>query len=177
MTFDIHREAEPHAGGSAFEPLTGAASRVKKSLRSRSGGLLTSTALVSVGFAFVAGSAAAQVPAGYAPAPAAVVSYVQLSNGSVLVQLANNQSLLVTSNNYFIDSAGVLYLSPSVGGNISGRERKVSLLCKETKRFPSLFKTLSTVTVTVTVSSCAFAEKAITNIPKASTNFFILILF
>ncbi len=110
MTFDIHREAEPHTGGSAFEPLTGAASRVKKSLRSRSGGLLTSTALVSVGFAFVAGSAAAQVPAGYAPAPAEVVSYVQLSNGSVLVQLANNQSLLVTSNNYFIDGAGVLYL-------------------------------------------------------------------
>ena len=120
MTFDIPREAEPHTGGSAFEPLTGAASRVKKSLRSRSGGLLTSTALVSVGFAFVAGSAAAQVPAGYAPAPAEVVSYVQLSNGSVLVQLANNQSLLVTSNNYFIDNAGVLYLSPSVGGNISG---------------------------------------------------------
>ncbi len=78
MTFDIHREAEPHTGGSAFEPLTGAASRVKKSLRSRSGGLLTSTALVSVGFAFVAGSAAAQVPDGYAPAPAEVVSYVQL---------------------------------------------------------------------------------------------------
>ena len=120
MTFDIHREAEPHTGGSAFEPLTGAASRVKKSLRSRSGGLLTSTALVSVGFAFVAGSAAAQAPDGYAPAPAEVVSYVQLSNGSVLVQLANNQSLLVTSNNYFIDGAGVLYLSPSVGGNISG---------------------------------------------------------
>ena len=115
MTFDIHREAEPHTGGSAFEPLTGAASRVKKSLRSRSGGLLTSTALVSVGFALVAGSAAAQAPEGYAPAPAEVVSYVQLSNGSVLVQLANNQSLLVTSNNYFIDSAGVLYLSPSVG--------------------------------------------------------------
>ena len=120
MTFDIHREAEPHTGGLAFEPLTGAASRVKKSLRSRSGGLLTSTALVSVGFAFVAGSAAAQAPDGYAPAPAEVVSYVQLSNGSVLVQLANNQSLLVTSNNYFIDGAGVLYLSPSVGGNISG---------------------------------------------------------
>ncbi len=120
MTFDIHREAEPHTGGSAFEPLTGAASRVKKSLRSRSGGLLTSTALVSVGFALVAGSAAAQAPEGYAPAPAEVVSYVQLSNGSVLVQLANNQSLLVTSNNYFIDNAGVLYLSPSVGGNIAG---------------------------------------------------------
>ena len=120
MTFDIHREAEPHTGGSAFEPLTGGASRVKKSLRSRSGGLLTSTALVSVGFALVAGSAAAQAPEGYAPAPPEVVSYVQLSNGSVLVQLANNQSLLVTSNNYFIDSAGVLYLSPSVGGNISG---------------------------------------------------------
>ena len=63
MTFDIHREAEPHTGGSAFEPLTGAASRVKKSLRSRSGGLLTSTALVSVGFALVADTGAARCAA------------------------------------------------------------------------------------------------------------------
>ena len=137
MTFDIHREAEPHTGGSAFEPLTGAASRVKKSLRSRSGGLLTSTALVSVGFALVAGSAAAQAPEGYAPAPAEVVSYVQLSNGSVLVQLANNQSLLVTSNNYFIDSAGVLYLSPSVGGNISGGGAPAGGTCTIVRGLPA----------------------------------------
>ena len=120
MTFDIHRDADPISGGSTLGPIEGAATKARRSLRSRSGGLLTSTALVGVGFAIFAGEAAAQVPAGYAPAPAEVVSYVQLSNGSVLVQLANNQSLLVTSNNYVIDSAGVLYLSPSVGGNIGG---------------------------------------------------------
>lgn len=119
MTSDIHPKAEPHDSGWAVEPFTGSALRVKKSLRSGSGGLLTSTALVSAGFALVTGSAAAEVPEGYAPAPAEIVSYVQLSNGSVLVQLANNQSLLVTSNNYFIDNAGILYLSPGVSGSVS----------------------------------------------------------
>ena len=49
-----------------------------------------------------------------------MVSYVQLSNGSVLVQLANQQSLLVTSNNFFIDGTGVLFLSPAVTTGIAG---------------------------------------------------------
>ena len=62
---------------------------------------------------------AQSVPAGFAPAPADVVSYVQLSNGSVLVQLANQQSLLVTANNFMVDSSGILYLSPSVSSGIA----------------------------------------------------------
>ena len=82
--------------------------------------LLTSTSLVAAATAMMTGEAAAQAPAGFAPAPTDVVSYVQLSNGSVLVQLANQQSLLVTSNNFFIDGTGVLFLSPAVTTGIAG---------------------------------------------------------
>ena len=122
MMFDSQHDAGSANGGSAFEPMTRSSAAAKKSLRGRTGALLTTTALVAASSAMLVGEAGAQagVPSGFAPAPADVVSYVQLSNGSVLVQLANQQSLLVTSNNFFIDGSGVLYLSPTVSSGISG---------------------------------------------------------
>ncbi|MGB1147573.1 MAG: hypothetical protein ACPG4M_06740, partial [Alphaproteobacteria bacterium] len=120
MMFDSQHDAGSANGVTAFEPMSRSSAAAKKSLRGRSGALLTSTALVAAATAMMAGEASAQVPAGFSPAPADVVSYVQLSNGSVLVQLANQQSLLVTSNNFFIDGSGVLYLSPSVASGIAG---------------------------------------------------------
>ena len=122
MMFDSQHDAGSAQGATAFEPMERSSAAAKKSLRGRSGALLTSTALVAAGAAMMAGEAGAQVgvPTGFAPAPADVVSYVQLSNGSVLVQLANQQSLLVTSNNFFIDGTGVLYLSPTVTAGITG---------------------------------------------------------
>lgn len=119
MMFATDLDLHQANGSKSVLPTGGRAARTKKIVRNRTGRLLTTTALVSAA-AMISAEAIAQVPAGYAPAPADVVSYVQLSNGSVLVQLANNQSLLVTSNNYFIDNSGVLYLSPSVAGNLSG---------------------------------------------------------
>ena len=122
MMFDSQHDAGSANGGTAFEPMTRSSAAAKKSLRGRTGALLTTTALVAASSAMLVGEAGAQagVPSGFAPAPADVVSYVQLSNGSVLVQLANQQSLLVTSNNFFIDGSGVLYLSPTVSSGISG---------------------------------------------------------
>ena len=122
MMFDSQHDAGAASRDTSFEPMTRSSAAAKKSLRGRAGALLTTSALVAAGAALVAGEAGAQVgvPAGFGPAPADVVSYVQLSNGSVLVQLANQQSLLVTSNNFFIDGAGVLYLSPTVASGISG---------------------------------------------------------
>ena len=122
MMFDSQHDAGSANGGTAFEPMTRSSAAAKKSLRGRTGALLTTTALVAAASAMMVGEAGAQagVPSGFAPAPADVVSYVQLSNGSVLVQLANQQSLLVTSNNFFIDGSGVLYLSPTVSAGISG---------------------------------------------------------
>ena len=120
MMFDSQHEGTPAVSQSSFEPLARSEASVKKALRSRAGMLLTSTSLVAAATAMMTGEAAAQAPAGFAPAPADVVSYVQLSNGSVLVQLANQQSLLVTSNNFFIDGTGVLFLSPAVTAGIAG---------------------------------------------------------
>ena len=120
MMFDSQHEGTPAVSQSSFEPLARSEASVKKALRSRAGMLLTSTSLVAAATAMMTGEAAAQAPAGFAPAPADVVSYVQLSNGSVLVQLANQQSLLVTSNNFFIDGTGVLFLSPAVATGIAG---------------------------------------------------------
>ncbi len=122
MMFDSQHDAGTASRATSFEPMTRSAAAARKSLRGRAGALLTTTALVTAASAMVALEAGAQVgvPTGFAPAPADVVSYVQLSNGSVLVQLANQQSLLVTSNNFFIDGSGVLYLSPTVSSGISG---------------------------------------------------------
>ena len=122
MMFDSQHDAGTASRATSFEPMTRSSAAAKKSLRGRAGALLTTTALVTAASAMVALEAGAQVgvPTGFAPAPADVVSYVQLSNGSVLVQLANQQSLLVTSNNFFIDGSGVLYLSPTVSTGISG---------------------------------------------------------
>lgn len=121
MMFDSHNAGVHADAHSSYEPMArSAASGAKKSLRSRAGMLLVSTSLVAAATAMMTGEATAQVPAGFAPAPADVVSYVQLSNGSVLVQLANQQSLLVTSNNFFIDGTGVLFLSPAVTSGIAG---------------------------------------------------------
>ena len=120
MMFDSQPKGTPAVSQSSFEPLARSEASVKKALRSRAGMLLTSTSLVAAATAMMTGEAAAQAPAGFAPAPADVVSYVQLSNGSVLVQLANQQSLLVTSNNFFIDGTGVLFLSPAVATGIAG---------------------------------------------------------
>ena len=122
MMFDSQHDVGSASCAASFEPMARSSAAAKKSLRGRAGALLTTTALVAAGAAMVAGEAGAQVgvPTGFAPAPADVVSYVQLSNGSVLVQLANQQSLLVTSNNFFIDGAGVLYLSPTVATGITG---------------------------------------------------------
>ncbi len=120
MMFDSQHEGTPAVSQSSFEPLARSDASGKKALRSRAGMLLTSTSLVAAATAMMTGEAAAQAPAGFAPAPADVVSYVQLSNGSVLVQLANQQSLLVTSNNFFIDGTGVLFLSPAVATGIAG---------------------------------------------------------
>ena len=120
MMFDSQHEGTPAVSQSSFEPLARSEASVKKALRSWAGMLLTSTSLVAAATAMMTGEAAAQSPAGFAPAPADVVSYVQLSNGSVLVQLANQQSLLVTSNNFFIDATGVLFLSPAVTTGIAG---------------------------------------------------------
>ena len=120
MMFDSQHEGTPAVSQSSFEPLARSEASGKKALRSRAGMLLTSTSLVAAATAMMTGEAAAQAPAGFAPAPADVVSYVQLSNGSVLVQLANQQSLLVTSNNFFIDGTGVLFLSPAVTTGIAG---------------------------------------------------------
>ena len=120
MMFDSQHQGTTAASQSSFEPLARSEASVKKALRSRAGMLLTSTSLVAAATAMMTGEAAAQAPAGFAPAPTDVVSYVQLSNGSVLVQLANQQSLLVTSNNFFIDGTGVLFLSPAVTTGIAG---------------------------------------------------------
>ncbi|MDA9175530.1 hypothetical protein N9O95_00405 [Alphaproteobacteria bacterium] len=122
MMFDSQHDAGTASRATSFEPMARSSAAAKKSLRGRAGALLTTTALVTAASAMVALEAGAQVgvPTGFAPAPADVVSYVQLSNGSVLVQLANQQSLLVTSNNFFIDGSGVLYLSPTVSTGISG---------------------------------------------------------
>lgn len=120
MMFDGQHEGTSAVSQNSFEPMARSEANVKKALRSRSGMLLTSTSLVAAATAMMTGEAAAQAPAGFAPAPVDVVSYVQLSNGSVLVQLANQQSLLVTSNNFFIDGTGVLYLSPAVAIGIAG---------------------------------------------------------
>ena len=120
MMFDSQHQGTSAASQSSFEPLARSEASVKKALRSRAGMLLTSTSLVAAATAMMTGEAAAQAPAGFAPAPTDVVSYVQLSNGSVLVQLANQQSLLVTSNNFFIDGTGVLFLSPAVTTGIAG---------------------------------------------------------
>ena len=121
MMFDNQDSSPALTNGPAFEPLKGRTA-VKKSLRGKGGALMVSSAMIAAGAALtLSGEAVAQgVPAGFAPAPSDVVSYVQLSNGSVLVQLANQQFLLVTSNNFFIDAGGVLYLSPSVSSGISG---------------------------------------------------------
>ena len=89
MMFDSQHEGTPAVSQSSFEPLARSEASVKKALRSRAGMLLTSTSLVAAATAMMTGEAAAQAPAGFAPAPADVVSYVQLSNGSVLVQLAS----------------------------------------------------------------------------------------
>ena len=121
MMFDSQDASQVLNNGSAFEPMD-PRQAPKKTLRGKGGALLTSSALIAAATALtISGEAVAQgVPSGFAPAPSDVVSYVQLSNGSVLVQLANQQSLLVTSNNFFIDGSGVLYLSPSVSAGISG---------------------------------------------------------
>jgi len=121
MMFDSQDTRQVLTNAPAFEPMDKRQAS-KKTLRGKGGALLTSSALIAAATALtLSGEAVAQgVPSGFSPAPSDVVSYVQLSNGSVLVQLANQQSLLVTSNNFFIDGSGVLYLSPSVASGISG---------------------------------------------------------
>ena len=120
MMFDSQDASPVLTNDPAFEPME-RRQAAKKNLRGKGGALLTSSAMIAAAAALtISGEALAQgVPSGFAPAPSDVVSYVQLSNGSVLVQLANQQSLLVTSNNFFIDGSGVLYLSPSVSSGIS----------------------------------------------------------
>ena len=102
MMFDSKDASQVLNNGSAFEPMD-PRQALKKTLRGKGGALLTSSALIAAATALtISGEAVAQgVPSGFAPVPSDVVSYVQLSNGSVLVQLVNQQSLLVTSNNFF----------------------------------------------------------------------------
>ena len=120
MMFDHNDSNQAIFDDRAFEPLP-AGKRSRRGLRGKSGALLTTTTMIAAGAALtLSGEAVAQsVPAGFAPAPADVVSYVQLSNGSVLVKLANQQSLLVKANNFMVDSSGILYLSPSVSSGIA----------------------------------------------------------
>ena len=119
MMFDSQHQSTTAASQSYFEPLARSEASVKKALRSRAGMLLTSTSLVAAATAMMTGEAAAQAPAGFAPAPTDVVSYVQLSNGSVrstrqsAVAAGDFQQLLHRRHR-------VLFLSPAVTTGISG---------------------------------------------------------
>ena len=137
MMFDSQDASPVLTNDPAFEPME-RRQAAKKNLRGKGGALLTSSAMIAAAGALtISGEALAQgVPSGFAPAPSDVVSYVQLSNGSVLVQLANQQSLLVTSNNFFIDGSGVLYLSPSVSSGISSGGSVTSTTTTTSSGFP-----------------------------------------
>ena len=162
MMFDSQDSSPATTAASAFEPLARRTS-AKRNLRGKGGALLTSSGMIAAASALtLSGEALAQgVPSGFAPAPADVVSYVQLSNGSVLVQLANQQSLLVTSNNFFIDGGGVLYLSPSVSSGIAGGgAATTSMIGGGTVGLPAPSGPIGTTTIGQTSGGVIFDDTA-----------------
>ena len=159
MMLDSQDASQVLTNDPAFEPME-RRQVAKKNLRGKGGALMASSAMIAAAAALtIGGEAVAQgVPSGFAPAPSDVVSYVQLSNGSVLVQLANQQSLLVTSNNFFIDGSGVLYLSPSVSSGISGGGAAVSSAMTATTGFPTPSAPIGTTNLGQTSSGVIFDD-------------------
>ena len=159
MMFDSQDASPVLTNDPAFEPME-RRQAAKKNLRGKGGALLTSSAMIAAAGALtISGEALAQgVPSGFAPAPSDVVSYVQLSNGSVLVQLANQQSLLVTSNNFFIDGSGVLYLSPSVSSGISTGGSVTSTTTTTSSGFPVPSAPIGTTNLGQTSSGVIFDD-------------------
>ena len=159
MMLDSQDASQVLTNDPAFEPME-RRQVAKKNLRGKGGALMASSAMIAAAAALtISGEAVAQgVPSGFAPAPSNVVSYVQLSNGSVLVQLANQQSLLVTSNNFFIDGSGVLYLSPSVSSGISGGGSAMPSAMTSTTGFPTPSAPIGTTNLGQTSSGVIFDD-------------------